>query len=191
MGSAMARSMEHQTIVVYKASHWPPMLEARLGDSPPTRVAAIGDLGMLGRALVGFFCSRRCPGDLILRAYDWARDVRGGDAAVISGFHSIIEKDCLDILLRGTCPIIICPARGIDRMRIPRDWRKPIGEGRLLLLSSFPASAKRATATTCDQRNRFVAQLADEIIFAYADPGGKTDASRRCAVGQGRQSSCL
>ena len=80
---------------------------------------AIGNLDILTTNLLSVFCSIRCPGSIILKTYDCMRLLRDFGVAVVSGFHSPIEKDCLDILLKGTQPIVICPARGISRMRIP------------------------------------------------------------------------
>jgi len=59
------------------------------------------------------FCSRKYPGNLILKAYDLARSLRDAGTTVISGFHTPVEKECLRILLRGAQPLIICPARSI------------------------------------------------------------------------------
>jgi hypothetical protein len=54
--------------------------------------------------------------------------LRGAGIPIIGGFHSPMEKECLDLLLRGQQPIVICPARSIQGMRIcgfpqPGDWR--------------------------------------------------------------------
>ncbi len=87
---------------------------------------AIGDLDILDTNLLGVFCSIRCPGNIILNTYDCMRLLRDSGVAVVSGFHSPIEKDCFDILLKGTQPIVVCPASSIARMRIPSLWTKPI-----------------------------------------------------------------
>jgi hypothetical protein len=121
------------------------------------------------------FCSARCPGDAILAAYDQAAQWRDEGRCIISGFHSPIEKECLRILLRGKQPIIICPARSLDGMRIPREWREPLDQGRLLVLSCFAKQDRRATADLARQRNLFVAALADEIYAAHVNPGSNTE----------------
>lgn len=66
----------------------------------------VGDPKLLDSQKIALFCSIRCPGDLILAAYDYAKKLRDAGTAVISGFHSPVEKECLRILLRGTQPII-------------------------------------------------------------------------------------
>jgi len=136
---------------------------------------AIGNLDILTTNLLGVFCSIRCSGNVILNTYDCMRLLRDFGVAVVSGFHSPIEKDCLDILLQGVQPIVVCPARSIARMRIPRVWKKAIDEGRLLILSPFEEKQKRPTVSTARQHNQLVAMLAGSFLIPYADAGSKTE----------------
>ncbi|MBI4026010.1 MAG: SMF family protein [Verrucomicrobia bacterium] len=94
---------------------------------------------------------------------------------IISGFHSPVERECLRILLRGKQPIIICPARSLENMRLPSDWKKPLADGRLLLLSCFSKHHRRVTAELAARRNELVAALADEVCFAHITPGSHTE----------------
>ena len=137
--------------------------------------------------LIALFCSSRCPGDLILKAYDAARAMRhDAGIKVIGGFHTPIEKDCLEILLRGTQPVVVCPARGIGRMRTPRAWKGSIAEGRLLVLSPFDDARRRVTAKLAAERNRFVVDQAAALLIVHAAPGGQTEALARRAIAQGK-----
>ena len=144
------------------------------------RLWAIGDLGILDRPLLGLFCSKQCPGEIILLAYDIARALRGAGVPVVGGFHSPVEKECLDLLLRGTQPVVVCPARGIEGMRISAAWRKPIGEGRLLLVSPFDPRRKRMDAPLAERRNRFVAELAARLLVLHAAPESRLE--RLCST---------
>ncbi|MGH8524389.1 MAG: hypothetical protein ACREXY_09275, partial [Gammaproteobacteria bacterium] len=94
---------------------------------------------------------------------------------VISGFHSPIEKDYLSILLRGKQPIIVCPGRAIEGMRIPPECRAAFESGRLLFLSAFVEQPKRVTKESALRRNEVVAALADEVFIAHIAPGGETE----------------
>ena len=78
-----------------------------------------GNLQLLEESLTAFFCSVPCPGDLILKAYDLARTMRDAGVPVIGGFQTPMVKECLRLLLRGSQPVVICPARGIDNMQVP------------------------------------------------------------------------
>ena len=140
------------------------------------RINAVGAHGVLRHTKIGLFCSSRCPGGPIVKAYDFAQFVSQSDVAIVSGFQSTIEKDCFEILLRGISPAIVCPARRLSQSRVPREWQDAIGAGRMLLLSPFNQKQKRATAELAVERNRFVASIADEILIAYAHPGSKTEA---------------
>ena len=143
------------------------------------KVKSKGNLSLLDEPLTALFCSNRCPGDLILKTYDIARAMRDAGSPVVGGFHTPMESECLRLLLRGDQPVVVCPARRIDNMRIPRDWRPALDGGRLLVLSPFPATARRATAEFAAQRDHLVAELAQRIYIAHAAVGSKTEAFAR------------
>ena len=152
-------------------TRYPAVLRERLGANAPASLSPLGNLDLLAPPKTALFCSARCPGSAILRAYDQAALWRDERRCIISGFHSPVEKECLRILLRGTQPIIICPARALPK-RIPPDWQTALDAGRLLLLSAFPESETRITTALARRRNEFVAALADEVIIIHATPGG-------------------
>ena len=91
---------------------------------------------------------------------------------MISGFHSPLEQQCLDILLRGKQPVVMALARGLGALRLPAPHRKALDDGRLTIISPYPATVKRATADLAQQRNRLVAAFADDFVFASISPGG-------------------
>ena len=111
-----------------------------------------------------------------------------GDAGVpvIGGFQTPMEKECLRLLLRGSQPVVVCPARGIDNMRVPRDWRAALDEDRLLVLSPFPSTRRRPTAALAAQRNDLVADLAAQVFIAHVAPGSKTEAFARKLAESGK-----
>jgi predicted Rossmann fold nucleotide-binding protein DprA/Smf involved in DNA uptake len=47
-----------------------------------------GNPELLQRPLTAIFCSRKCPGDAVLKAYDLACGLRDNETPVISGFHT-------------------------------------------------------------------------------------------------------
>ena len=65
----------------------------KAGSAPA--VALKGDPTILDRKLLGFFCSVRCPGDVILKTYDLARALRIAEVTLIGGFQSPMEKEFL------------------------------------------------------------------------------------------------
>jgi predicted Rossmann fold nucleotide-binding protein DprA/Smf involved in DNA uptake len=150
---------------------YPARLRERLGADAPARLTALGNLDLLALPKTAMFCSARCPGKVILSTYDHAARWRDAGRCVISGFHSPVEKECLRILLRGSQPIVICPARGL-RKRVHPGWKEPLADGQLLLLSFFTEAEKRVTRDLAARRNEIVSALADEVFFAHATPGG-------------------
>ncbi len=145
-----------------------------------------GNLSLLDEPLTALFCSNRCPGDIILKTYDLARAMRNAGVPVISGFQTPMERECLRLLLRGSQPVVVCPARGIETMRVPRDWRAALDDGRLLILSPFPSTVRRPTAELSAQRNEIVADLGTQVFIAHAAPGGKTEAFARTLAANGK-----
>ena len=165
----------------------PPALRRCTDTTADTPISLIGDTTLLDRKSTALFCSVQCHGDLILKSYDLARTLRAHPATLIGGFQSPIEKEFLELLLRQPAhqpdhtaspspSIIICPARGLANMRIPRPWRDPLAAGRLLLLSTFPDSLRRPTAASASRRNACVATLAHRILILHAAQGSKTEA---------------
>lgn len=149
-------------------------------------VSTIGESQLLHHLLLGLVSSVKCPGQAILQAFDLARGLREAGIGVVGGFHSPMEKECLELLLRGTQPLVICPARSLTANRIPRAWRPGIDAGRVLLVSAFPQSVRRATAATARERNRLVARLAHSVFLLHATPGGQTEQLARETVAAGK-----
>lgn len=175
------------TLLTSTSPHFPTAQLSGTLLAPCSQIWALGNLDMLTMPLLAFFCATRCPGNVILRTYDLALVLREAGVPVIGGFHTPMEKECLEVLLRGQQPVVICPARNIERLRLPLSWRKPYDAGRLLVLSPFAAHQRRPTTESAEYRNRFVATLATHNFVAYAGPGSKTALLCRELVAQHRQ----
>lgn len=162
---------------------YPGSLTQFLGDDAPGRIFHLGNPELLQKDSLGLFCSIKCPGSVILKTYDLAKALRDAGVPVIGGFHTPMEKECLALLLRGTQPIIVCPARGLEKMRPTAGVKDGIEAGRVLLVSMFGPRHRRATAELAYQRNRLVAALAGMAFVSHAAPGGKTEALCREIIG--------
>lgn len=139
----------------------------------PNKWTVRGNSDIAKNKTLAFFCSAQCPAKLIIKAYDFSRQLSAKEVTIISGFHSPVEQEALIMLLRGKQPIIIFPARSIKNYRIPKEWKQAYDSGRLLIISPF--KNKRATKEFGIKRNKIVAQLADAIFVAYAAPNSKTE----------------
>jgi predicted Rossmann fold nucleotide-binding protein DprA/Smf involved in DNA uptake len=151
----------------------------------PAFVDIIGSDKLLASRKIGLLCSIQCPGDIILKTLDLMQELRTTGVCVVSGFHSPLEQECLKILLRGACGIVLCYARGLPK-RVPSEYRKPISDGRMLLLSSFDEAQGHATRDTSRLRNELVVALGDVVVIPYAAPGGMTEKVFKDAVSSGK-----
>ena len=101
------------TILTSTNPHFPAALRSGPLLAPCPQIWALGNLDILAMPLLGFFCATRCPGNVILRTYDLVLVLREAGVPVIGGFHTPMEKACLEVLLRGQQAVVICPARSI------------------------------------------------------------------------------
>lgn len=165
-----------RVIAVRRADRgYPDSLAKHLGDRRPETLFSLGSLSLLEQTRIALFCSVRCPGNLILKTYDLARELRDAGMTVISGFHSPMEKECLSILLRGKQPVIWCQAKRLTPRSVPKESTTPLAEGRLLILSPFQEVIRRITWRTALFRNEVVAALSHRVFVPYAAPGSKTE----------------
>ncbi|MBN2548713.1 MAG: DNA-processing protein DprA [Anaerolineales bacterium] len=146
---------------------------------PPLPFTYIGNRKLLSLSSTALLCSLKYTGESVLNAYDIAVNLREKKTPVIGGFHSPVEKDMLRVLWRGSQPITIVLARSLENMRLPRAYRQPLEEGRLLLLSPFAEGRPRPTKEMSAYRNLVVGALAEKILIIHASPGGMLEA--QCA----------
>src|ERR1700694_92 len=105
--------------VVQGDSAYPDRLNPRLGTKAPKTMTVAGPSEFLSEPLTAFFCSKETPGATILKAFDQAAAWRDTGRCIISGFHSPLEQQILDILLRGKQPIVMALARSVGALRMP------------------------------------------------------------------------
>jgi hypothetical protein len=82
--------------------------------------------------------------------------------------------------LRGNASIFCCGksivvalARGISELRLSVPQRRALDDGTLTIISAFAGTHNRViTADLARQRNRFIAAVAEKVIFAFVSPGG-------------------
>jgi len=163
-------------------SEYPTVLRDRLGDDAPSCLYAMGEPSILRHRLLGLICSIQCPGSVVIKTFDAVRALRDAGVVVIGGFHSPMERECLDILLRGNQSLVLCPARGLEGLHIRQIPRRAVKECRLLVLSPFAKSIRRTTAAQAVRRNNLVAALAGAVWVPHAAPGGKTWMTVRVAL---------
>ena len=92
------------TLLTSTSPHFPDSTAERDVLVPCPQIWALGNLDILTMPLLGFFCATRCPGNVILRTYDLALALREAGVPMIGGFHTPMEQECLEVLLRGQQP---------------------------------------------------------------------------------------
>lgn len=126
-------------------------------------MVTFGNKELLKMRKVGFLASRKISTLSILPTLNWAMRVcKQKDIAIVSGFHSKMERDVLKILLQGECGIIVVLARGMYR-KLPKQYEEAMLQNRLLIISHEKESATRASEATAHKRNNYVREIADEM----------------------------
>lgn len=120
----------------------------------------LGNKDLLKLKKTAFLASSTIPPEMVLRCYDWAAGKHEG--CVMSGFSSKLEKDVLHFLLKANCPIILVLARQMYKV-IPAELKEALEQDQLLIIST--TNAVRQSKVTALSRNRYICELADEILF--------------------------
>lgn len=122
-----------------------------------------GNIFLLNYPMVGVLASRLINSGSILPTLDWAmQQAKDPNANIISGFQSIFERKILRYLLDGKCGIIIVLARKMYK-QLPAEYKQPLDEGRMLILSI--CDAPRTCKYYAQKRNEYIAQNATSLIF--------------------------
>jgi len=79
----------------------------------------------------GFLSSRRCPAEVVLKSYEWAKKQREEGVCIVCGNHSKIKKDVFEILLRGDQSLILVLGRSLYK-RNSKEIIEALSENRLI-----------------------------------------------------------
>jgi len=161
--------------ITNKEKVFPQGISQWLKAGAPSRLYYIGDIGMIMQPMTGLFSSIRCPSSLIIKAQDIAKELGNNCIHVISGFHSPIEKEMLRILIRGKGSIVLCPARGLNGIRLSPELQQVFKENRLLIISAFNNRVIRSNKEYAMQRNLIVAAIAEKVVVIHSEPGGNIE----------------
>ncbi len=132
--------------------------------------------------MIALVCSVKCPGSVVIHTFDAIRELRDAGIAVVGGFHSPMEQECFDFLLRGKQPVLMSPAKGLGRPRLSATAREAIDDGRLTIVSMFPPTTTRTNKHQSQARNEFIAALATAILIPHASSGGNAETIARQAI---------
>ncbi len=135
----------------------------------------IGNIELLNCSLLAIFSSAKCPASLILKAHNYAKEIRNGEMGVISGFHSPAEREVLEVLLKGKCPIVVVLGRSLKNARLPVKWKAEIEKGRLLVISPSKGYQKYVTKEISLKCNDLAARIAGRVLIVHASEEGSLE----------------
>lgn len=130
----------------------------------------LGNSSLLDGKKIGYFASSKIATLSVLPTLDWATEIAKRETiAVVSGFHSKMEREVLDILLRGRCGIICVLARPIYKI-IPGKYRNAYAQDRVLFISHNTTKSTMTSRYLCQKRNEYIASISDELVFSSLSP---------------------
>jgi len=121
-----------------------------------------GKIELLDRKTIAFLSSRTIATDKVMACYDWATSLNAETDCVVSGFQSPIEQDVLHFLQKKRIPVIVVLARAMYK-QIPEELEEAYNDGRVLFISI--SNNTRVNKATASIRNRYVVDLAQEVLF--------------------------
>jgi Zn ribbon nucleic-acid-binding protein len=122
-----------------------------------------------------FICSQKCPAEIVLKSYDWAKEQREKGNCIICGNHSQIEKDVFEILLKGKQPLILVLPRSLKK-RWESEILKAVNQNWLLVISPFDDNSNsRITRENAIKKNETIISLGNKIVFGYKTKNGQLE----------------
>ena len=129
-------------------------------------MVTLGNKDILSSLKIGYFASSKIASLSVLPTLDWATEIaKRDDVAIISGFHSKLEREVLNYLLKGKCGIICVLARGIYK-QVPAKYKEAFDNNRILFLSLESNDTLYYGREQAAKRNEFIASTADELVFS-------------------------
>jgi hypothetical protein len=80
----------------------------------------------------------------------------------------------LHYLLKGKQPIIVVLARGL-KQKLEQEFKEPLEQGRLLIITPFENTVTRVSTQTALLRNQFMMELADDAVLGYVKEKGSLE----------------
>lgn len=188
----LAHTDVSQNTVYRGMSQFPGRIVEMLGDQSPGSLSVAGSLELLTTVdsgqepSVGLAASVDTSATILEETHRVIRALAGSGALFVGGFHSPLERRCLDQMVAEQSPAVVCLGRALADLRIPIAWLQPLREGKLVLVSACGPSQRRATRESVRVRNDCVAALADSFVVPHASVGGKTEALCREVLKAGK-----
>lgn len=150
-----------------------------------------GRTELLGQPIVGLLSSSEIPPDLILPAFDLAVALKHAPVAIAGGFQGEAERILLSVLLGGSGPLIVCPARSLDGMTATDRAAERMAAGTMAYVSAERDGVRRPTGQVAMRRNDLIVGLGGRLIVLSAPPGSRVLKSATASLEMGRSVACF
>ncbi len=138
----------------------------------PQTLWCVGDPAILNCKLLGIISARKIDPDLALKTSQLLKQLASlGNVSFISGWHSPLEEEALNILLSYPVQLIFCVSKSLNRFVPAVDVKNRISQGRALLLTHCSPRAKRITRYASLRRNHLVAGVGKGLLVLSAPAG--------------------
>ena len=104
----------------------------------------------------------------------------------ISGWHSPLEEEALNILLAQGAPIVFCVPKSLNRFVPSTGVKDQVSQGQALLLTHCSPRAKRISRDASLRRNELVVVLAAALLVLSAPLGSATLKLAKSALRHGK-----
>lgn len=122
-----------------------------------------------------FLCSQKCPAEIVLKSFDWAKEQREKGNCIVCGNHSQIEKDVFGILLKGKQPVILVLPRSLKKRWEP-EILNAVNQKRLLVISPFDDNSNsRITRENAIKKNETIISLGNKIVVGFRTKNGQLE----------------
>lgn len=166
---------------------YPRRLKRRLGERAPAVLYGCGDRSFLGAGGLAIVGSRNAGEEALEAARQVGKLAAGASRAVISGGARGVDEAAMQGALAAGGRSVGVLANGLARAATNREYRQPLLDGKLLLISPYDPAAG-FFAGHAMERNHHVYSLADAALVVASARGsggtwsGAVDALRKRAV---------
>ncbi len=143
------------------------------------------------RGSIALLASHRIMPSALIPAYRLCLILRDAGLRTIGGFHTQMERECLEILLRGQDSILICPARAFNdghRLYSGELWsevQRGIKDGRVRIQPPPAVRGTRITRKNAEIRNAYLLEIAERMLVLSTIEGSRTTAMAYEALRRG------
>ena len=155
--------------------------------SQPRALSAVGNAQILRRPLLALISSRQSEGDLAASSLQLIRQLAASrNISFISGWHSLLEQECLRIVLAEQAALVFCTSKALDRFKPSGKLKELVDQNKALLLTHCTPNAKRMSRGASIRRNELVIELAAVLLVLSAPEGSASLNLARAALNAGK-----